>query len=404
MRIEDFRKEHRGSRSRVAATVTWEDCQRPEYELFFEVEEGFTDDLVCNPNAFLIAAAIPALHYGEKRVSIDSKICPDLRDGLNVAMGWLSHWYNQPKPRIEDRGSILEPRERPAEQAGFFFSGGIDSFATLRHNRLTFPPEHPRYIRDGLLIFGLEQDIPEIFEYVKESLAEAARQIDIDLIPVYTNLYLPYREEDSQNHWNLWRYKFMGGGLAAVAHALARRFSQVSISPDYDIPNFHPNGSHPLLEPNYSSMDLRIRYDGTDLSRFERTKLIADWSSPLSHLRVCNRYKQYEPGKFNCSKCEKCIRTMLAFLALGVLDRSKSFLGNDVSAEMLSDISIERKTYFYQELIEPLRQNGRPDLATVIEEKLRTPGKGEKRKSLKNTIKEIDNRYFHGEISRFIKK
>jgi hypothetical protein len=188
MKIENLKSDRSGSRARVSATVKWEDCPREDYELYFDTEEAFAEDLTSNPNAFLIAGAIPALHYGEKRVFIDAEVCPDLRDGLNVAMGWLSHWYGQPRPRLEDKGSILAKRERPAERAGFFFSGGIDSFATLRRNRLTFPPDHPRYIRDGILIFGLEQDIPEIFELVRESLSEAAREVDINLIPVYTNL------------------------------------------------------------------------------------------------------------------------------------------------------------------------------------------------------------------------
>ena len=404
MKIENLKSDRKGSRARVSATVKWEDCPREDYELFFETEEAFAGDLTSNPNAFLIAGAIPALHYGEKRVFIDAEVCPDLRDGLNVALGWLSHWYGQPRPRLEDKGSILAKRERPAERAGFFFSGGIDSFATLRRNRLTFPPDHPRYIRDGILIFGLEQDIPEIFELVRDSLSEAAREVDVNLIPVYTNLYLPFREEDSQHHWDLWQYRFMGGALASVAHAFAKRFNTVSISPDFDIPNFHPNGSHPLLEPNYSSMDLRIRYDGTDLSRFDRTKLIADWGPALSHLRVCNQFKQYEQDRFNCGKCEKCIRTMLAFVALGVLDKSRSFQADDVTEEMMSEISIERMTFFYHELIEPLRENGRPDLAAAIEEKLRNPGKGHKKSSLKSKIKDLDERYFHGEISRFVRK
>jgi hypothetical protein len=95
---------------------------------------------------------------------------------------------------------------------------------------------------------------------------------------------------------------------------------------------------------------------------------------------------------------------MLAFVALGVLDKSRSFQADDVTEEMMSEISIERMTFFYHELIEPLRESGRPDLAAAIEEKLRNPGKGHKKSSLKSKIKNLDERYFHGEISRFVRK
>ena len=36
MRIEGLHSEKRGDRTRVAATVKWEDCDRPAYELYFE--------------------------------------------------------------------------------------------------------------------------------------------------------------------------------------------------------------------------------------------------------------------------------------------------------------------------------------------------------------------------------
>ena len=293
MKIENLRTDKNNGRPRVTATVIWEDCGRPSYDVYFETEEKFSERLSCNPHSFLLACSIPALYYGEKRVLIDEEVCPEFRDGLMVAMAWLSHWYGRERPCIETKGRLLTYTERTQKRAAFLFSGGVDSFMTLRRNRLNFPREHPLSIRDGLLVFGLEQDIPEKFEYFKDFLTMAARDLDITLIPVYTNLYLHYRQEDAKNNWYLWQHKFMGASLAATAHAFSRRFSRVSISPDYDIPHFHPNGSHPLLEPNYSSTDLRIRYDGTDLSRFERTKLIVDWGLPLPYLRVCNKYTLY---------------------------------------------------------------------------------------------------------------
>ena len=398
MRIENLRTENNTGRNRVAATVTWEDCDRPAYELYFETEEKFADSLSCDPHAFLLACAIPAQHFGEKRVRIDEEVCPEFRDGLMVAMGWLSHWYGTERPCIETKGPLVTFTDRYKKRAGFLFSGGIDSFMTLRRNRLNFPKDHPLSIKDGLLVFGLEQDIPEKFEYFKDLLDVAARELDITLIPAYTNLYLQFRQEDARNHFDFFQYKFMGASLAATAHAFSRRFGEVSISPDYDIPNFHPNGSHPLLEPNYSSVDLRIRYDGTDLSRFERTKLVVDWGLPLPYLRVCNKYTLYEQDRFNCCRCEKCVRTMLALLALGVLGESRAFPVHDVSEEMLNNISITRQPFFYKELIDPLKQCGREDLALLLEKKIQK--KVAPSAILKTRIKQLDERYLNGGLRK----
>lgn len=403
MKIENLRNEKQNGRPRIAATVCWENCERANYDLFFETEQEFAQSLTCSPHAFLLAGIIPAWHYGEERVFIDAEICPELSEGIMVAMGWLHHWFEKDGrlPRIETRNKAVLPRVSEPGRAGFFFSGGIDSYATLANNRANFPLDHPRSIKDGLLVYGLEQDIPEIFELVKESLTAAAAAVGINLIPIYTNLYLPYREEDSRNSWNFWWGRFMGAALSAAAHALEARFTEVSISPDYDIPNQVPHGSHPLLDPNYSSCHLRIRHDGVAYSRFAKTRLIADWGVPLDHIRVCNQYRQYKTGTFNCGKCEKCVRTMLALLSLNSLHRSNSFSANDVTREMVSRIRLEPSSiHFYAELLQPLMEIGRDDLASEVEIKMIEYEKNQKIKGYKTKIKQFDQKYLGSSLSR----
>jgi hypothetical protein len=407
MRIENVRSDTRENRARIVATVTWEDCGRPTSEVYFETDEAFENDLSCNPHAFLIACAIPAMHYGEQRVFMDAEICPELKGGLTEAMSWLYYWYDKPDRemvRIEARTKCDLPTPRTPERAGFFFSGGIDSFATLCTNRLGFPLEHPWAIKDGLLVYGLELDDPQRFQHVMNSLSTIASEIGIKFIPIYTNLYLQYRAEDSKNHWNFWYYKFMGAALAAVAHALARRLTVVSIATDYDIPNHRPHGSHPLLDPNYSSWDLRIRHDGVALSRFAKTKLLTDWDVALKNLRVCNCYGLYRPDRLNCGECEKCVRTMLALLALGVLDQAQAFPRNDVTEELVR--SAVKVTYvtapYYEELRRPLAESGHHDLVRAIEDKLdryydREPG-------LRAKVRRFDHKYLNSSLTKLRSK
>ena len=288
MRVENLRSEKTEKRARIAATVTWENCDRPTHDVYFETDEAFAAGLTCNPNAFLVGCAIPAMHYGEERVSIDAEICPELRDGLTTAMSWLRHWYYDPDRalvRIEARTSSGFPTPRTPERAGFFFSGGIDSFATLRANRLGFPLEHPWSIRDGLIAYGLEMDKPEEFERAMDWLSGIPQETGITLIPVYTNLYLNYRPEDAEDHFRFWTYEFQGAVLAAIAHTFARRLTVVSIAGTFDLSSLEPWGSHPLLDPNYSSSDLRVRHDGIALSRLEKTRLAAGWDVTLQHLK-----------------------------------------------------------------------------------------------------------------------
>ncbi len=403
MKIENLRTEEKAGRLRVAATVTWEDGERPAYELYFETEEEFAESLSCNPHAFLVGCIVPAMHYGERRVAIDAEICPELRQGLITAMSWLRHWYYEPDRelvRIEAKTQPKIPMPRTAERAGFFFSGGIDSFATLRRNRLTFPLEHPGSIKDALLVYGLELDDLEAFGYVKDALSRVAEEIGITLIPVYTNVYLNYRNEDVHQQFSFWTEKFESAALSSVAHAFAKRLSMVSIAANDDIPNVEPDGTHPLLDPNYSSSNLRIKHTVIELSRVERTRLIAEWNVALQNLRTCNQYKRYRPGHLNCGQCEKCLRTMLPLLALGVLNRTQAFAANDVSANFvlkaLKSLPGATGQAAYKELMTALAKRGRNDLSRAIKQAIARS----RRKRWKAIARGLDTRYLGGAVRR----
>lgn len=388
MRIENLRSEKSEKKVKVVATVIWEDCDRPNQDAYIETDEAFAQDLSCDPNAFLIASAIPAMYFGEERVYIDAEICPELRDGLEVAMNWLSLWYyefNRRIPTIEGKTQYRFINRTKTERAGVFLSGGIDSLGILRHNRLNFQSEHPRSFKDGLVIntgmssewfFRKRKDQLDIFQERLISLCEVAEDANLTLIPVYTNIrYLGLNDF-------LFGYLFAGAILSAVAHAFSKRLTSASIASCDSISdlafvkkrNLKPLGTHPLLDPNFSSHNLRIHHVGLNLSRLQRAELVACWDSALQNITVCPKNW---PGN-NCGECEKCIRTMLELLVLGVLHRSRAFPNDDVTEEMISKLEISpplmKNSYGvepdYIELIGPLKEIGRYDLVRAIEKLL----------------------------------
>jgi hypothetical protein len=406
MKIENLRTESGGGRVKIAATVLWEDCGRPAQELYFETSEEFAGDLTCNPGAFLLASAVPAMHYGEKRVSIDGEVCPELKDGLSTAMHYIRHWFlkNSGLPAIETKGSSVPPGRGKPKRAGFFFSGGIDSFSTLRANRMNYPPEHPLSIKDGIIVHGLELSSMEAFGHVLNKYSKIGADLGITLIPVYTNLYMPYRKEDEGNHFDFWEYEFMGTALSSVAHAFADRFSSVSISSTFCIDVPDPYGSHPLIDPNLSSTDLRIRHEGYSMSRLSKARSIADWDVVLNNLRVCNHSDQYKENILNCCRCEKCVRTMLEFMVLGVLDKADAFVEKDVPLNLIEKKVKVKGGYTelsYKELLEPLTKMGRHDLVNAIKRKLDLYRNANGRWTEK--VKYVDDLVFNGNISRFRK-
>lgn len=373
MKVHNFKTREVNGRKRVSADVVWETAKRREEEIFYEVDQEFSSDISCNPDAFFLATLFPALYYGEKRYVIQREICPALLMGAKDALECLKLWYyqgngsNQINLEVPVRAEIK--KNKTPRNSACFFTGGIDSYATLFDNWNTYPKEHPGCIDDGIIVYGLDQDDPEKFEYVLSFLKKVESKLDITLIPVYTNIYLKYRQEDKAKGFYYWRYEYQGAALASIAHILSNRIERISIAATFDLRNFGPYGSHPLLDPNYSSNNLNVRHDGLIYSRLEKAEILVQNYPPPIDLRVCNRYTRFEPGNLNCGRCEKCIRTMLEFLVLGKLRDSDVFPVDDIDKDMVIKYAIIKNDYLafcYKELIEPLKEMNRNELADAV--------------------------------------
>ncbi len=396
MRIEDLRLATRGDRARAAATVIWEDCDRCSQDVYFETTQEFASELSCDPHAFLVGAVLPAIARGEERIAVDAPICPDLRDGVVTAIGWLrTGLLLDHDIRIESSAQVRYPHDvRP--RAASFLSGGVDSSALLRTNRLLLPKDHPSSYRDCLFVHGfdiggLEQNGEEAdtYELALSAVSAIAHDADAVLIPVFTNVRHLYDDV------SFWMYTFNGAALASTAHAFSLRLTSISIASDFDIPNLTLAANHPLVEPNLGSSGLRIRHGGLLHSRIERVRLISGWDAALDNLRVCT---MNPPGRLNCGRCEKCLRTMLELLALGVLERTSLFGAHDVLPEMLKDLHLTERYQdaWYSELVLPLSALGRLDLVNVIQRKraeLRKRLAWQEERDWKGAVKRFDRRW-----------
>jgi hypothetical protein len=401
MRISELRRERTGDRSRVVATVTWEESERPPLDLYFETEERFAADLACDPHAFLVACVPPALRHGESRIAMDEEICPELYDGLQTAMQLLQHGMGRTTPalRVEARSTSRVSTPRPEARAGAFLSGGADSLAMLRLNRLTYALDHPRSFADCLVVQGFDIDVEDAqaFELTLSSLAEVVHDTGVTLIPVRSNV------RDLDRDTAFWMIESHGSALAAVAHAFSNRFRSVAIASTFNLtrlPTLY--GSHPLLDPCYGSSALRIHHDGIRYSRLNKVGIVAGWDVGLQNLRVCTR--RNHPGLLNCGRCEKCTRTMLELMVFGKLDRCGAFESNDVelSAIKRSIVVSSFHALTFEDLVEPLRTLGRPNLADAVECKVRSYRSWNSGRGWRGVVARLD-RQGSGRVVRSIK-
>jgi len=358
---------------RLEARVAFEEIERPPFILFIETDSQFKEFLWADPNAFLIGCVLPAWRTGERRVKIDGSLCPLLFQNIRIALKTLKCWYPKqfgPMPTIEPlRGfKVHHPFQTHAVS---LLSCGIDSLSILRRNKLQLPPDHPASIKAGILIAHDNYPKPsaeELYRHIGGRLSaasEVAADVDVDPIPVRTNIWWLV------NDGYFFDEKWFGAVLSSVASFFSKRFNKAYIASGRDAAHLKPWGSHPLLEPHYSSAHFQVEHHGLDMSKLEKIAIVADWPIGLQNIRLC---QNDDRGEANCGTCEKCIRTMTALLALGKLKNCRSFPEDDVSPELLNTVQEydmihnDWTALCFRELIPALKECGRSDLVVVIQQ------------------------------------
>ncbi len=196
-----------------------------------------------------------------------------------------------------DAGSVHR-----AEGVGLFFSGGVDSLYSLLKNQDSV--SHLVLVQ-GFDI-GLTQN--ELFSLAQASAQKVAADFGKELIVVRTNI------RDFSDRYAAWGM-YHGAALAMVGHALSSLVGECIIGSSHPYADLHPWGSHPLLDPLWSSESVSFLHDGLEANRLQKLALIAKSDVALKALRVCWESER----EHNCGRCEKCLRTMAALLALGRL-------------------------------------------------------------------------------------
>jgi hypothetical protein len=402
VRIHDLRRERGEGGIRATARVEWEDVDRLSQVVAFEAAGELAGRLEPTSEAFVLAAATAAARAGERRIQVEGAICPVFADGLRSGLVLLDAWYGGARAKLEIEPTAgFQASRRNTGPAAIFLSGGVDSLYVLRRNRLDLPRAHPRSLRVALhlrafsFVEGAEYEASRnIFDRARRSVTRIAEAEGLSLLFVESNL----RRLDPEH--SLFRYESQSAHLAAAAHLFPGLLSSATISPSFDVSEMVPWGTHPLLDPLYSSAGMSIRHDGDAFRRLERVAELARWDVALEWMQVCGR-TPIDPALLNCGECEKCLRTMCELLAAEALERACAFPIRSVSAESirrLPSTGPEIMT-FWEELRGPLA--GRPDLVLAIEgwiERLRRSAAWWADRGWKGRLRRIDRAVLRGRL------
>jgi hypothetical protein len=280
-----------------------------------------------NGDPFLAALLVPAMTLGE-RLEIPAPVSPAILRALPEIQDIL-HCFDPRQARIEVAAPIRDeplPRNDEMRRVGLFFSLGVDSFYSLLKNERDHPDD-ALTITHLIAVHGMEvwheawdERFPQAFLANSGRVAAAFGKT---LLPVTTNL------RAVTDDLALWPMSH-GGGLASIALALGSLFGTVRIAATTTYDKLFPWGSHPVLDPRWSTEDARFVHDGCEMDRIDKTHIVAALPLALETLQVCPGYT----AEYNCGRCVKCLRTMIDLLQAGVLDRCQT-LPHSIDAEQL---------------------------------------------------------------------
>lgn len=320
--------------------------------------------LEANPDAGF-AAALPIAMGAASSLDAPDGVSPRLLDAAEAIQRLLAAWDSQLWPVEVRSGTVLAnpPAEGLTRGTAAFFTGGVDSFYTLLTRRKQI---------DALVHvhgFDLELGEQDKRELVSASLRGVARELGLPLIEVETDLRTI---SDSVCGWEL---IYTGAALASVGHLLASRFDRILIPATHSFRDLHPIGTHPLLDPLYSSE--RLRFEHVDsVTRVEKLAYLAESELAMSSLRVC-----FQPGvqALNCGRCPKCVRTMTGLRVVGAVGRCSTLPG-EFSLRQMSAGKVRRRqslTYVRENLEAVEARGADPDLALALTRLVARGARGE---------------------------
>jgi hypothetical protein len=318
---------------RLAAVLIQPDGSQDE--LWWEVPEAWAAALTPWADPWVVGMIFPIMQWG-RGVHVEGRVSPSLLPNLELFMRIWSGWAPGKYHLVEisaDAEVELPPAAEPGASVASF-SGGVDSCFTVYRHARGLAGRRTRQLSAAVVQHGFDvwldqKNSSEMFARMLADATTTLASIEVPCIPIRTNF------QQMRLDWaDAW-----GTQLVSGLYLLAGRYDTALIA--NEVPYRYLGlqwASHPVTNPLLGSRGFTIVDDGGDYTRIEKAKLISDWPDAMRHLHVC--FGTNVPGEYkNCCRCEKCIRTMLAFRIAGC-EKPPAF-AEDVTDSQIRRVRLE---------------------------------------------------------------
>ncbi|WP_426323410.1 hypothetical protein [Microbacterium sp. E-13] len=285
--------------------------------LWFSVAADHAELLSDRADHVAVALLLPAMRYG-RDLRIGGVVTDSLLHRLNHDVQALVRDVHPQYRAVTVTADERAPALATASGVATGFSGGVDSFATL--TEYASGAGVPATLRVTHLLNN------NVGAHGDGGRTLWRRRVDA-LRPVAADLGLPFVRVDSNLDEHYPRMGFMqtvtlrnaavmhllGGGIGRSYHASEGTFRHLRMPP----PHGDISLAGAMLFPLLSTPGLTLESTSSGMSRIERTLALV--GRPYSrYLDVC--IDADSDRETNCSRCWKCMRTMLTLEIAGRLD------------------------------------------------------------------------------------
>jgi hypothetical protein len=334
------------------------------------------------PEAFLHAAIVPAMALGRDLEMADDLPIPEglaqpLDDIQGVHAAWGRRRKKVPWQRIGVRLNTIREAPPPVPIHASYFSGGVDGTFTFL-DRLP-DISHVIFLRG----IDMQVDNHELYSPVLEANRAFVEAHGKQILSGSTNVRM------MGHHFGLGWNSWNGAGLCSVAAAFG--VETIYIAAGYTWAELGERGLHPVTIQMRNGGATRMVSHGDEFERTDKLRRIALEPGALDILRVC-----WQDDGYNCGRCEKCLRTMLA-LHLLQLEAPKFPPLPPVKHLSRERIDDHAGLIYADELRRIAVATGRTDIANALAKPIR-------RYRLRQLMKQVDADLLGGRLRRLVAK
>jgi len=364
MIVDELRAEVVEGQHQLSADVTFEDAPRRTERVWFRWPEAYgRPETTGDP--FLAGLVIAAMALRE-RLHVEAPVSRALLAALRERLTPVMRRWGWDEARVHVTAIETDPApvQAGAERA-CFFSGGVDSYHSFLRNR-----DETTHL---LLMRGFEVSVDDDIRWgtalshvraIAEEHGKTLVSVASNLGSVGANTTTRRLEEQGRPVLEYHRRRYSGTQLVAFAQCLQQRVHRFIVPSSLPWEWLMPHGTHPLIEPAWSTGAAAFDLDGLESDRIGKVRWLCEHApDAVGKLRVCYRT---EHGELNCGRCPKCLLTRIHLELLGHSHLADSF-GHELDLRDVRRVSKEgRGPYQWPPTLEEAERLGRRDITRAM--------------------------------------